>query len=108
MSRWCQVASALCLRSPPSQNIGLIYAESARVTDGIRTRDLRSHNPPTSVAWGCPLLQNRLRYAESFARGCARLLRVALWVVSKVVSNSIGRCGLPSHSTRTPATGAPV
>jgi hypothetical protein len=30
------------------------------VTDGARTRDLRSHNPPTSVAWSCHALQIRL------------------------------------------------
>ena len=50
---------------------------------------LRSHNPTTSVATGWSTLQNRLIYAELFAGGCARLLRVALWVVSAVVSNII-------------------
>jgi hypothetical protein len=30
------------------------------VTDGDRTRDLRSHNLPTSVATRCRTLQNQL------------------------------------------------
>jgi hypothetical protein len=30
------------------------------VTEGARTRDLRSHDPTTSVAWGCRRLQKRL------------------------------------------------
>src|SRR5215207_9454270 len=63
------------------------YAESSRVTDGARTRALRSHNPSTSVAKGCCGLQNRLVYADLFAGGCVPLLRVAPWVVSGLVSN---------------------
>jgi hypothetical protein len=35
-------------------------AEYQRVTDGARTRDLRSHTPPTSVSGRCQELQNRL------------------------------------------------
>jgi PAS domain-containing protein len=38
---------------PPSRSfpqIPLSYADSQRVTDGARTRDLRSHNPPKGVA----------------------------------------------------------
>ena len=31
-----------------------------RVTDGARTRDLRSHNPTTPVSGCCCMLQNRL------------------------------------------------
>jgi PAS domain-containing protein len=38
---------------PGFPQIPLTYAESARVTDGTRTRDLRSHNPTTSVAKSC-------------------------------------------------------
>ena len=60
------------------------------MTDGARTRDLRSHNPTTSVATGCRALQNRLIYAESFAQGCPPFLGVALSVVSKVVSGGDG------------------
>ena len=41
------------------------YAGSGRVTDGARTRDLRSHNPPTPVSKRCCMLQNRLITAKS-------------------------------------------
>jgi Nucleotidyl transferase len=37
------------------------YAGSERVTDGTRTRDLRSHNPPNPVSRRCRRLQNWLR-----------------------------------------------
>src|SRR5215212_868395 len=38
-----------------------VLPANERVTDGVRTRDLRSHNPPTSVSRDCPALQNRFR-----------------------------------------------
>src|SRR5215218_2545781 len=38
-----------------------IYPASQRVTDGARTRDLRSHNPLSSVSERCCTLQNRLK-----------------------------------------------
>jgi hypothetical protein len=59
------------------------------VTDGARTRDLRSHNPRTSVATGSRALQKWLVYAELFAGGCPPLLRIAPSVVSAVASNGI-------------------
>src|SRR5215211_432470 len=37
-----------------------IYPANHRVTDGTRTRALRSHNPPTSVSGRCSMLQNQL------------------------------------------------
>ncbi len=37
-----------------------IYPANGRVTDGDRTRDLRSHNPPNPVSSCCCMLQNRL------------------------------------------------
>jgi PAS domain-containing protein len=49
---------------PPSRSfpqIPLSYANSERVTDGARTRALRSHNPLSSVSPSCPRLQNQLR-----------------------------------------------
>jgi hypothetical protein len=67
------------------------------VADGTRTRDLPSHNPTTSVATGCLKLQNRLIQAGSFAGGCAAFLRVALWVVSAVVSNRVGLLRVQYH-----------
>src|SRR5215204_2313735 len=45
VSKWCQKAPALAPRHFPLLHFRLIYAEYARVTDGARTRDLRSHNP---------------------------------------------------------------
>jgi hypothetical protein len=47
---------------------------------------LRSHNPRTPVSGRCRALRNRLTYAGFVAHGCVRLLRVAPWVVSAVVS----------------------
>jgi len=44
----------------PYPRFGLTYAEYERVTEGTRTRALRSHNPPTSVSGRCRMLQNRL------------------------------------------------
>jgi hypothetical protein len=49
VSEWCQKRQT---RPPPRASIPCIwltYAESKRVTDGARTRDLRSHNPMSSV-----------------------------------------------------------
>src|SRR5215208_3411229 len=43
---------------PRLRSIRLTYAVLRRVTDGARTHDLRSHNPPTSVATGRTALQN--------------------------------------------------
>jgi hypothetical protein len=60
VSEWCQSASIPTMRYFTIPPIRLIYAESKRVTDGTRTRDLRSHNPTTSVAAGCCGLQNQL------------------------------------------------
>jgi hypothetical protein len=39
--------------SAPILQTWLIYPKSKRVTDGARTRDLRSHNPSSSVAGVC-------------------------------------------------------
>src|ERR671916_2694047 len=50
---------------------------SERVTDGTRTRVLRSHNPPTSVSRRCCRLQDRLIQAYFLAHGCPPFLRVA-------------------------------
>jgi hypothetical protein len=70
------------------------------VTDGTRTRALRSHNAKTWVATRCRELQNPLIYAESFADGYQVFLRVALRVVSKVVSNgAANHCGNPPCRT---------
>jgi hypothetical protein len=48
---------------------------------------------------GCHTLQDRLIYAELFAGGCLPFLHVALWVVSKVVSNGISRSRVPMSLT---------
>ena len=56
------------------------------LTDGARTRDLRSHNLPIPVSGLCCTLQNRLISADSPAGSCPLFLRIALWVVSAVVS----------------------
>ena len=48
--RWCEMVSDQAVRYQ-------------RVTDGTRTRALRSHNPPTSVSRCCRMLQNRHRMA---------------------------------------------
>jgi hypothetical protein len=65
-----------------------MFAASA-TSDAIEAPRLRSHNPTTSIATGCSTLQNRLIYADFIAGGCSPLLRVALWVVSRVMSNGI-------------------
>src|SRR5215213_4685374 len=67
---------------PPRANL------CERVTDGTRTRALRSHNPPTSVATRCPTLQIPLIKAVFFAGGCPLFLGVAPSVVSEVVSTT--------------------
>src|SRR5215204_1729678 len=46
---------------PRRRGIRLTYAVLSRVTDGTRTRALRSHNPLTFVSGRCSMLQNRLR-----------------------------------------------
>jgi hypothetical protein len=84
--KWCQKHLAQTPEHPLLPRIWHTYAESERVTDGTRTRALRSHNPTTSVATGCRALQNRLRYADFFARRCQVFLRIALCVVSEMVS----------------------
>ena len=53
-----------------------------------RTRDLRSHNPPTSVATCCGTLQDRLIYTSFFARGCPPFLHVVRLVVSSGIGYS--------------------
>ena len=57
---WCQKRLAQTPEHPLLPRIWHTYAESERVTDGTRTRALRSHNPPTPVATGCRALQKRL------------------------------------------------
>jgi hypothetical protein len=59
--RWCQNQLAQTPSRVPMPRIQYIYAGSGRVTDGTRTRALLwSHNPPTPVSRGCPMLQNQL------------------------------------------------
>jgi hypothetical protein len=71
---------------------GIRTSDSYSLTSGpiARTRALRSHNPPTSVATCCGTLQDRLIYTSFFARGCPPFLHVARSVVSAVVSSDIG------------------
>jgi hypothetical protein len=58
---WCkQVLANAPYYSPHSRNLHS-YAGFWWVTDGARTRDLRSHNPPTSVSRRCHTLQNHVR-----------------------------------------------
>jgi hypothetical protein len=76
-------------RDPRGKRVFGLPTRDAGRRPTVLERTPRSHNPTTSVAWDCHRLQNRLRYAESFARGCPPLLRGAPWVVSKVVSNGI-------------------
>jgi hypothetical protein len=57
-----------------------------RVTDGARTRTLRSHNPPNRVVVGCRLLRKPLMQAIFLAHGCPLFPRIARSVVSAVVS----------------------
>ena len=72
--------------------IGIRASDSYSLSAGLmtRTRALRSHNPPTSVATCCGTLQDRLIYTSFFARGCLPFLHVARSVVSAVVSSDIG------------------
>ena len=96
-----RISTAALLLPRPSEPTGRnrVLPANRRVTDGARTRDLRSHNPPTLVSRCCPSLQNRLIYADFLAHGCPLFLGVALSVVSAVVSNGISQ---PSpHSTET-------
>jgi hypothetical protein len=58
---WCKQVLANATYYSPLQSIRHTYAESARVTDGARTRDLRSHNPMSSVSGCCPTSQKPLR-----------------------------------------------
>ena len=85
---WCQKHLAQTQEHPLLPSIWHTYAETERVTDGTRTRALRSHNPPTPVVVRCHTLQNRLQ-ADFFAHGCSPFLRVPLYVVSKVVSDGL-------------------
>ena len=41
--KWCKSSPVLFLQDPVTVTIRLIYREYKRVTDGARTRDLRSH-----------------------------------------------------------------
>ena len=45
VSKWCQITSRQTPTDFSLPRIRLTYAEYERVTDGARTRDLRSHNP---------------------------------------------------------------
>jgi hypothetical protein len=72
---------ALCctvLRSRWYQN-GIRTSDSYNVTSGpiARTRDLRSHNPPTRVSECCRALQNPVIYADFPAGDCPPFLLVA-------------------------------
>jgi len=57
---WCQIVLVVAPRLSFVPRIRLTYAESMRVTDGTRTRALRSHNPLTPVSGRCRMLHNRL------------------------------------------------
>jgi hypothetical protein len=60
VSEWCQQSVFLLLHASLIKRIWLTYAERGRVTDGTRTRALRSHNPLSPVSRRCRMLQNRL------------------------------------------------
>jgi hypothetical protein len=45
VSKWCQKPPTRTPHYVPILRIWLTYGKSERVTDGARTRDLRSHNP---------------------------------------------------------------
>jgi hypothetical protein len=45
VSKWCQMPPRQAPTTIPTSCILHTYAEYGRVTDGTRTRDLRSHNP---------------------------------------------------------------
>src|SRR5215204_309560 len=91
---WCKQVRANAPHYSPLSRILHSYAGFSWVTDGARTRALRSHNPMSSVSERCRVLQNRLISADFFAGSYWLFLRVALWVVSKVVSIEIS---LPVH-----------
>ena len=85
----------------PTNPPGSILRADERVTDGARTRLLRSHNPQTPVSRGCRTLLDRLIYADFSARGCPPFLHVASSVVSEVVSNmALAWSVLPSSEGR--------
>jgi hypothetical protein len=79
----CLAEGCTVLRSRWYQS-GIKRSDSYSLMAGpmTRTRDLRSHNPPTSVATCCGTLQDRLIYTSFFARGCPPFLHVARSVVS--------------------------
>ncbi len=56
----CHKRPTRTLGRVPILRFYLTYAESKRVTDGARTRVLRSHNPPSPVSRCCHTFQNRL------------------------------------------------
>ena len=58
---WCKQVRANSPHYSPLSRILHSYAGFWWVTDGTRTRTLRSHNPPTPVSRCCRMLQNRLR-----------------------------------------------
>jgi hypothetical protein len=91
LSFLCLALRCTILRSRWYQS-GIKRSDSYSQMAGLmtRTRDLRSHNPPTSVATCCGTLQDRLIYTSFFARGCLPFLHVARSVVSAVVSSDIG------------------
>jgi hypothetical protein len=91
LSFLCLALCCTVLRSRWYQS-GIKRSDSYSLMAGpmTRTRDLRSHNPPTSVATCCGTLQDRLIYTSFFARGCPPFLHVARSVVSAVVSSDIG------------------
>jgi hypothetical protein len=77
------------------------YWLSLRVTDGARTRDLRSHNPPTPVSRYCLVLQKPLRQAGF----CSRLTTVPEYCALSSVKSGVNWCNniesldpLPSSS----------
>jgi hypothetical protein len=49
-----------CTGNPSHSAFWAYLCRSEKVTDGARTRALRSHNPPTPVSGRCRMLQNRL------------------------------------------------
>jgi len=57
---WCKQVRANSPHYSPLSRILHSYAGFWWVTDGTRTRTLRSHNPPTSVSRCCLKFQNRL------------------------------------------------
>ena len=69
------------------EGVSALFRDICRIPKLVRIGSaLRSHNPMSSVSGRCRTLQNRLIYTELFAGGRTQFLRVARWVVSKVVS----------------------